>query len=176
MQEFPLSVRSVRFGVFEVDLRLGELRKKGTRIRLQGQPYVLLITLLKQPGELVTREEIQEALWPNGTTVEFSQGLNFCIRQIRAALSEVYDPEIGIDIVSLGLIYGTNIDDDGLLTIDMTLTTPYCPMGPIIETQAHAVCAPLPGVRDVHINLVWAPPWDPRTMASDEAQLELGIY
>jgi metal-sulfur cluster biosynthetic enzyme len=95
---------------------------------------------------------------------------------IRAALGEVYDPEIGIDIVSLGLIYGTNIDDDGLLTIDMTLTTPYCPMGPIIETQAHAVCAPLPGVRDVHINLVWAPPWDPRTMASDEAQLELGIY
>ena len=49
---------------------------------------------------------------------------------IRAALSEVYDPEIGIDIVSLGLIYGTNIDDDGLLTIDMTLTTPYCPIGP----------------------------------------------
>ncbi len=95
---------------------------------------------------------------------------------IRAALSEVYDPEIGIDIVSLGLIYGTSIDDDGLLTIDMTLTTPYCPMGPMIETQAHAVCAPLPGVRDVHINLVWAPPWDPRTMASDEAQLELGIY
>ena len=95
---------------------------------------------------------------------------------IRAALSEVYDPEIGIDIVSLGLIYGTNIDDDGLLTIDMTLTTPYCPLGPIIETQAHAVCAPLPGVRDVHVNLVWTPPWDPRTMASDEAQLELGIY
>ena len=95
---------------------------------------------------------------------------------IRAALSEVYDPEIGIDIVSLGLIYDTSIDDEGLLTIDMTLTTPYCPMGPIIETQAHAVCAPLPGVRDVHINLVWTPPWDPRTMASEEAQLELGIY
>ena len=95
---------------------------------------------------------------------------------IRAALSEVYDPEIGIDIVSLGLIYGTNIDDEGLLTIDMTLTTPYCPLGPVIETQAHAVCAPLPGVRDVKVNLVWSPPWDPRTMASDEAKLELGIY
>ena len=49
--------------------------------------------------------------------------------------------EIGIDIVSLGLVYDTNIDDDGLLTIDMTLTTPYCPLGPVIETQAHAVCA-----------------------------------
>jgi metal-sulfur cluster biosynthetic enzyme len=95
---------------------------------------------------------------------------------IRAALSEVYDPEIGIDIVSLGLIYDTHLDDDGLLTIDMTLTTPYCPLGPIINTQAHAACAPLPGVNDVKVNLVWSPPWDPRTMASDEAKLQLGIY
>jgi metal-sulfur cluster biosynthetic enzyme len=95
---------------------------------------------------------------------------------VRAALSEVYDPEIGIDIVSLGLVYDTRIDDEGVLTIDMTLTTPYCPLGPIIETQAHAVCAPLPGVSDVRVNLVWSPPWDPRTMASDEAKLQLGIY
>ena len=95
---------------------------------------------------------------------------------VRAALSEVYDPEIGIDIVSLGLVYGSSIDDDGLLTIDMTLTTPYCPLGPVIETQAHAVCAPLPGVKDVRVNLVWSPPWDPHSMASDEAKLQLGIY
>ena len=95
---------------------------------------------------------------------------------IMAALSEVYDPEIGIDIVSLGLIYGTHLEDSGMLTIDMTLTTPYCPLGPVIQTQAHAVCSPLPGVEDVHVNLVWSPPWDPRTMASEEARLELGIY
>ena len=95
---------------------------------------------------------------------------------IRAALSEVYDPEIGIDIVSLGLVYGSHFDDDGTLVIDMTLTTPYCPLGPVINTQAHAVCAPLPGVKDVRVNLVWSPPWDPRTMASEEAKLELGIY
>ncbi|MBV8195026.1 MAG: metal-sulfur cluster assembly factor [Candidatus Dormibacteraeota bacterium] len=95
---------------------------------------------------------------------------------IRAALSEVYDPEIGIDIVSLGLVYGTRFEDNGMLVIDMTLTTPYCPLGPIIQTQAHAVCSPLPGVRDVRVDLVWSPPWDPRTMASEEAKLELGIY
>lgn len=95
---------------------------------------------------------------------------------ILAALSEVYDPEIGIDIVSLGLVYGTHFEDDGKLVVDMTLTTPYCPLGPVIQTQAHAVCAPLPGVRDVYVNIVWSPPWDPRTMASDEAKLELGIY
>jgi metal-sulfur cluster biosynthetic enzyme len=95
---------------------------------------------------------------------------------VRAALSEVYDPEIGIDIVSLGLVYGAHFEDDGMLVIEMTLTTPMCPLGPVIETQAHAVCAPLPGVRDVRIELVWSPPWDPHTMASDEAKLELGIY
>lgn len=92
------------------------------------------------------------------------------------ALREVYDPEIGIDIVSLGLIYGSHVDDAGLLTIDMTLTTPYCPLGSVIQAQAHAVCSPLPGVEDVHVNLVWDPPWNPRTMASDEAKLELDIY
>jgi metal-sulfur cluster biosynthetic enzyme len=95
---------------------------------------------------------------------------------VLAALSEVFDPEIGIDIVSLGLVYGSHIDDKGLLTIDMTLTTPYCPMGSIIQGQAHAVCHGLPGVNDVHVELVWTPPWDPRTMASEEARLELGIY
>ena len=95
---------------------------------------------------------------------------------VLAALSEVYDPEIGIDIVSLGLVYGSHFEDEGKLIIDMTLTTPYCPLGPVIQTQAHAVCSPLPGVRDVHVNIVWSPPWDPRTMASDEAKLELGIY
>jgi metal-sulfur cluster biosynthetic enzyme len=95
---------------------------------------------------------------------------------VLAALSEVYDPEIGIDIVSLGLIYGSHIDDDGLLTINMTLTTPYCPMGSLIQGQAHAVCHGLLGVKDVRVELIWSPPWDPRTMASEEARLELGIY
>ena len=95
---------------------------------------------------------------------------------VRAALSEVYDPEIGIDIVSLGLVYGSHFEDGGTLVIEMTLTTPYCPLGPVIETQAHAVCAPLPGVEKVRVDLVWSPPWDPVTMASDEAKLELGIY
>jgi len=95
---------------------------------------------------------------------------------IRSALGQVYDPEIGIDIVSLGLVYDVELDDAGLLSVDLTLTSPYCPLGGVIQAQAHAVCAPLPGVEDVRVNLVWSPPWDPRTMASDEAKLELGIY
>jgi len=103
-------------------------------------------------------------------------GLRASQEMIREALSEVYDPEIGIDVVSLGLVYGTAVDESGLLTVDMTLTSPYCPLASILQSQVHAVCAPLPGIEDVRVNLVWDPPWDPRTMASDEVKLELGIY
>ncbi len=96
--------------------------------------------------------------------------------QILDALTAVYDPEIGIDIINLGLVYDHAIDDAGLLTIDMTLTSPYCPFGAIIQSQADAVCRVLPGISDVKVNLVWTPPWDPRTMASEEAKLDLGIF
>jgi metal-sulfur cluster biosynthetic enzyme len=96
--------------------------------------------------------------------------------QILDALSAVYDPEIGIDIINLGLVYDHALDDGGMLTIDMTLTSPYCPFGSIIQSQADAVCRVLPGINDVHVNLVWSPPWDPRTMASEEAKLDLGIF
>jgi metal-sulfur cluster biosynthetic enzyme len=95
---------------------------------------------------------------------------------IRDALSEVYDPEIGIDVVSLGLVYGTAVDESGLLTVEMTLTSPFCPLASILESQVHAVCLPLPGIENVRVDLVWDPPWDPRTMASDEVKLELGLY
>jgi TolB-like protein/DNA-binding winged helix-turn-helix (wHTH) protein/Tfp pilus assembly protein PilF len=88
MPEFPSTLRSVRFGVFEVDLRSGELRKKGTRIRLQGQPYMLLITLLKQPGELVTREELRSALWPEDTFVDFDHSLGTAVNKLREVLGD----------------------------------------------------------------------------------------
>ena len=97
---------------------------------------------------------------------------------VRAALKSVYDPEIGISIVDLGLVYGVQIDEESKnVVIDMTLTTPACPLGPVIKTQAHAVLTNrFPAVNDVDINLVWTPRWDPRTMASEEAKVELGIW
>ena len=88
MQEFPSTVRSVRFGVFEVDLRSGELRKRGMRIRLQGHPYTLLITLLKQPGELVTREELRSVLWPEDTFVDFDHSLGTAVNKLREVLGD----------------------------------------------------------------------------------------
>jgi metal-sulfur cluster biosynthetic enzyme len=98
--------------------------------------------------------------------------------EVRRVLKSVYDPEIGISIIDLGLVYGVQIDDDSKnVLIDMTLTTPACPLGPIIETQAKAVITNrFPAVNDVDINLVWTPRWDPRIMASEEAKAELGIW
>jgi len=78
----------LRFGVFELDLRAGELRKHGLRVRLQEQPFQVLATLLEHPGEVVTREELQKKLWPADTFVDFDHGLNKAINKIREALSD----------------------------------------------------------------------------------------
>jgi TolB-like protein/DNA-binding winged helix-turn-helix (wHTH) protein/Flp pilus assembly protein TadD len=78
----------LRFGVFELDPRAGELRKHGVRIRLQEQPFQVLATLLEHPGEIVTREELQKKLWPADTFVDFDHGLNKVINKIREALSD----------------------------------------------------------------------------------------
>jgi TolB-like protein/DNA-binding winged helix-turn-helix (wHTH) protein/Flp pilus assembly protein TadD len=78
----------LRFGVFELDLRAGELRKHGLRVRLQEQPFQLLAMMLEHPGEVVTREELQKKLWPADTFVDFDHGLNKAISKIREALSD----------------------------------------------------------------------------------------
>jgi len=78
----------VRFGVFEVDLRTGELRKHGLKVRLQEQPFQVLALLLARPGETVTREELRERLWTADTFVDFDHGLNKAINKIREALGD----------------------------------------------------------------------------------------
>ncbi len=79
---------TLRFGVFELDPKAGELRKKGMKIRLQGQPVDILVMLLQRPGETVTREELQKNLWPADTFVDFEQGLNNAMKRLRAALDD----------------------------------------------------------------------------------------
>src|SRR5919108_6337609 len=78
----------VRFGIFEVDLRAEELRKNGSKLRLRGQPFQVLAMLLEQPGEVVTREELQQRLWPQGTFVDFDHSLNTAINKIREVLGD----------------------------------------------------------------------------------------
>ncbi len=82
---------TLRFGVFEVDLRAGELRKHGVRIKLQDQPFQILALLLKRPGELVTREELRQELWPAHTFVDFDRGLNKAMTKLRSALGDSAD-------------------------------------------------------------------------------------
>jgi len=78
----------VQFGVFEADLRAGELRRNGARVRLQDQPFQVLAFLLERPGKLVTREELQARLWPADTFVDFDHGLNAAIKRLRDALGD----------------------------------------------------------------------------------------
>jgi DNA-binding winged helix-turn-helix (wHTH) protein/Tol biopolymer transport system component len=80
--------RSIQFGTFEVDLRAGELRRNGSKVKLQEQPFQVLTLLLEQPGEVVTREELQKRLWPVDTFVDFDHSLNAAIRRLRDALGD----------------------------------------------------------------------------------------
>jgi metal-sulfur cluster biosynthetic enzyme len=89
-------------------------------------------------------------------------------------LRTVIDPELGVNIVDLGLVYAIVIDDDaGTVALEMTLTTPGCPLSGFLDDQIRGCLAQLPQVREVAITLVWDPPWDPEAM-SDDARRALG--
>ena len=81
----------LRFGAFELHLNAGELRRRGDVVKLPPQPFKVLEALVRRGGEVVTRDEIREQVWPGDTFVDFEQGLNFCIRQIREALGDNAD-------------------------------------------------------------------------------------
>lgn len=91
-----------------------------------------------------------------------------------AALRDIFDPEIPVNIYDLGLIYGVDITTDGAVAVTMTLTTPHCPVAESMPGEVEMRVCAVPGVRDAEVNLVWDPPWDPQKM-SDEAKLELGM-
>ncbi len=91
-----------------------------------------------------------------------------------AALREIFDPEIPVNIYDLGLIYGVEVDEHRDATVTMTLTTPHCPAAESMPGEVELRAASVPGVRDAEVNLVWDPPWGPDRM-SDEARLELGM-
>jgi len=91
-----------------------------------------------------------------------------------AALRDIFDPEIPVNIYDLGLIYGVDVDAEGGVVVTMTLTTPHCPVAESMPGEVELRVGAVPGVRDAEVNLVWDPPWDPQLM-SDEARLELGM-
>lgn len=89
-------------------------------------------------------------------------------------LRTVVDPEIAVDIYSLGLVYKIDLADDGALTIDMTLTAPNCPMADFIVEDVNQKMSSIPGVTSVTVNIVFEPEWN-KDMMSDEAKLDLGF-
>jgi metal-sulfur cluster biosynthetic enzyme len=95
--------------------------------------------------------------------------------QVLEALRSVFDPELGINVVDLGLVYDVSVDDEGGVDVQYTLTTMGCPIGPLIEDQIRAFVAPVPGVTDVRPEMVLRPPWSPEMM-SEEAKAALGIF
>src|SRR6202161_2474677 len=82
------SARLARFGVFELDLAAGELRKSGAKLRLQEQPFQILALLLERAGDVVTREELRQKLWPADTFVDFDHGLNTAVNKLREVLGD----------------------------------------------------------------------------------------
>ena len=90
------------------------------------------------------------------------------------ALENVIDPELGIDIVNLGLVYDVELDEEGLATVTMTLTSMGCPMGPVIVDQVNTALSELPEVKSTNVNIVWNPPWSKDKM-SRYAKMALGV-
>ena len=95
--------------------------------------------------------------------------------QVREPLKGVIDPELNLNVVDLGLIYGIQTQD-GSVKVTYSLTSPGCPLGPVIKGQMQSVLGKIHWIKEVQTELIWNPPWDPRTMASEEIKTELGIW
>ncbi len=95
--------------------------------------------------------------------------------RIREELKNVVDPEIGLDVINLGLIYDVKIDG-GTVNVTMTLTSPGCPVGPMFMQSVQTAVLTVPGVKECHVDLTFSPPWDPRVHASEEAKMMMGLY
>ncbi|WP_407890906.1 metal-sulfur cluster assembly factor [Lacticaseibacillus sp. N501-2] len=95
--------------------------------------------------------------------------------EILEALETVIDPELGIDLINLGLIYGVDLDENGKCVVEMTLTTMGCPLTDILDDDIHRALMGIDGIKDVEIHLVWYPAWGPERM-SRYAKMALGIH
>lgn len=100
----------------------------------------------------------------------------FTREDVREGLKTVYDPEIGVNIVDLGLVYDCDVEEElGNVLVTMTLTSLGCPLGPVIVQEVQTALKDFEGVGEVDVKLVWSPPWSPALM-SEEAKDELGIW
>jgi metal-sulfur cluster biosynthetic enzyme len=100
------------------------------------------------------------------------------VDQVREALKDVEDPELHIGIIDLGLVYDVAVDgpENSDVRVTMTLTSPMCPVGPMFKEAVHSKVRNMEGVAKADVEITFTPPWDPRTMASDDAKVLLGIW
>ena len=123
-----------------------------------------------QPGQAAPAAKDNNAV-ASGETDEIEK----VIVEIYEALHNVYDPELGVNIVDLGLVYNVDLREDGFVTITMTLTTPGCPMHESIGEGVGSALQPIAGVTGGTIQLVWEPRWEP-AMMTDAGRAELGYW
>jgi cholera toxin transcriptional activator len=127
--------RLYRFGVFEADAATGELRRQGIRIKLNAQPFQVLLLLLERPGELLTREEISRELWPDGTFVDYEHGVNSAVNRIREALGDkASNPRFVVTLARRGYRFVAPVE-----RIDLSEDSPAAASesaGPVVEEQA----------------------------------------
>jgi FeS assembly SUF system protein len=122
-------------------------------------------------GEVARGTEAAHSAWtPDGETAPRVSEL-----AVIDAISGVYDPEIPVNIYELGLIYTIDIEDDGRVKVEMTLTAPGCPSAQELPDQVREAVLAVDGVKDVTVETVWDPPWDPSRM-SEDARLQLNMY
>jgi metal-sulfur cluster biosynthetic enzyme len=125
-----------------------------------------------------TRESVIEAgedSAGDGPRVDEADGKGLSEDKVLEALKHVVDPELGINIVDLGLVYDVNINQEGFVHVEYTLTTMGCPIGPLIEQQITQLLEPIEGVDNVDAEMVLSPPWTPDKM-SEEAKAALGMF
>lgn len=135
-----------RFGVFEADQTTGELRKQGRRVQLQGQPFDVLIMLLERPGEVVSRAQIRQRLWPDGTFVDFDHSLNTAVNKIRDVLGDsASSPQFIETLARRGyrFIAPISVDGDVPLQGEAVIPPPRIPMKPEFEPGGQAERASL---------------------------------
>jgi metal-sulfur cluster biosynthetic enzyme len=129
------------------------------------------------PGEPAWKAELAAEVEAESAAASAPAGpvTKAAVADIEEAMKDVVDPELGINVVDLGLVYGTHVDDDNVATLDMTLTSAACPLTDVIEDQTRQALTTGPGgglVKDFRINWVWLPPWGPDKI-TDEGRDQL---
>ena len=130
--------RLIRFGIFEVNLDSGELRRSGVKVKLQGQPLQALLMLLERPGEVMKRDELQKRLWPSDTFGDFDRGLNRAINRLREALGDDADnPRLIETLPQRGYRFIAHVETAGAMPVTW-------PPELSLDTQADALSPPVP--------------------------------